>query len=179
MEQFRKTPRARFIDYDCGDYFVTICTENRKCYFGAIRNSQMCLSKIGAFLELQLNSASDYCGNISLPLFVVMPNHVHLIVSIMDDVNIDCCQDYKQRSPNPYLRSNSTCQRHVPTLSRYISSLKGAVTKFACSQGVDFEWQPRYYDHYIRGDKDCNNISAYILNNVAGWSDDCFFSENL
>lgn len=177
MEQFRKTPRARFLDYDRGDYFVTICTKNRRCYFGNIHNSQMILSEIGAFLESQLNSASDYCENIYVPLFVVMPNHVHIIVSITGDVSIDCCNDYEQRSPNPCLRGNSTCQRHVPTLSRYISSLKGSVTRFARSRDIEFGWQPRYHDHFIRGEKDCNNISAYILNNVAGWSDDCFFSE--
>lgn len=41
MTQYRKTPRAQFLDYDEGDYFITICTHDRKHYFGEIYNGEM------------------------------------------------------------------------------------------------------------------------------------------
>lgn len=60
MDQFRKTPRANFLDYEDGDYFITICTRDRKHYFGKIINGTMMLSDIGKFAQQQLNDASMY-----------------------------------------------------------------------------------------------------------------------
>lgn len=181
MEQYRKTPRAKFLDYDEGNYFVTICTENKKHFLGEISDGIMHLSEIGLFVESQLKSASEYCKDIEIPLFVVMPNHIHAIVSVIRRDMPPACSDGNllQRSPNPSLRANPTCQRHVPTLSRYISSFKGAVTKYARTHNIEFGWQPRYHDHYIRGNNDGNKISDYILNNVAKWQEDCFFKDEI
>lgn len=171
MSQYRKTPRASFLNYDYGDYFITICTKDKSHYFGEIRNGRIYLSEIGKYIELQLSEADKYCGQcIRIPLFVVMPNHVHFIASTRG-FDIDYSTD---RCPNPNLRQNPTCQRHVPTLSRYVSSLKGAVTKYAHKKGLDFGWQPRYHDHAIRGAHDGNNIADYINNNIARWNEDCF-----
>ena len=170
MAQYRKTPRARFINYDYGDYFITLCTQNRKHYFGEIINLEMVLNEMGLFAYEQLSRSTEICSYAKVLLFVVMPNHIHFIVSIKEYLNSN---DYEQRSLNPSLRGNPTCQRHVPTLSKFISSFKGAVTKYAKSLNIEFSWQARYHDHLIRGVKDGNNISEYILNNVVRWQQDC------
>lgn len=177
MEQYRKSPRAKFLDYDKGNFFVTICTKERKHYFGEIYNGEMNYNVIGEFAALQLSSASDFCREIDIPLFVVMPNHIHAIITVnRRDMSLAFIEgDILQRNPNPALRGNPTCPRHVPTLSRYISSFKGVVTKFAKLRNHDFGWQSRYYDHYIRGNYDGNIITEYILSNVAKWQEDCFF----
>lgn len=174
MEQYRKTPRARFIDYDSGDYFITICTKDRKHYFGEIVDSEMRLTAIGKFVNNQLEKCSEYCPALSIPVFVVMPNHIHFIVVLSGEA---ATNGFEQRTPNAALRANPTCQRHVPTLSKYISSLKGAVSKHAKSLGMEFGWQTRYHDHVIRGIREGNNISDYISNNVAKWHEDCFNKE--
>ena len=175
MEQYRNSPRAKFIDYDKGDYFVTICTHNKKHYFGEIKNGTMILSEIGKFVERQLIRCDELCRDLYIPLYVVMPNHIHFIISINGD-RIDTNQ-FEQRTPNPALRANPSCRRHVPALSKYVSSLKGAVSKYAKSTGAEFGWQPRYHDHLIRGHTDGNNIGEYIMNNVAKWQMDCFFDD--
>ena len=172
MDQYRITPRASFLDYDSGDYFITVCTKEKKHFFGEIANGVMCFSPIGAFTDEQLRKVNVFCPNIEIPVFVVMPNHIHAIVCM----DVESIYDgNEQRSPNPSLRVNLTCQRHVPTLSRYVSSLKGAVTKYAKTLGLEFAWQSRYYDHLIRGNADRNNICEYIDNNVARWQTDCFY----
>lgn len=172
MTQYRKTPRAQFLDYDEGDYFITICTHDRKHYFGEIYNGEMYLSEIGEFCKVQIDNAHSFNDKIDIVVATIMPNHIHFIV------HVDKCDGEvapnQQRCPNPSLRANSTCQRHVPTLSRYISSLKGAVTKFALSKDIEFRWQGRYYDHLIRGERDEGNIYNYIIDNVSRWEDDCF-----
>ena len=151
MEQYRKSPRARFLEYDSGDYFITICTRGRRHYFGEIAGAEMRLSAIGVFVSDQLERCSEFCPDISIPLFVVMPNHLHFIVSLEGAV---VTKGFEQRSP--------------------IAALRGAVTKYARASWIDFGWQSRYYDHMIRGARDGNNICEYILNNVAMWREDCF-----
>ena len=177
MDQYRKTPRAKFLEYNGGDYFITICTKGKKHYFGEIYNSEMVFSELGGFVNQQISMASSFCRNVNIPLFVVMPNHIHLIVNVKDNNEV-AEEGYEQRSPNPSYRPNPDEERCVPPLSRYISSLKGAVTKFARSRNIEFDWQSRYYDHYVRGNFDGNNISEYILNNVAKWESDCFYDDN-
>lgn len=178
MNQYRKSPRAQFIHYDGGDYFITICTKGRKPYFGEICGGEMHFSQIGRYLDTQLKLATQLCGYVEIPLYVVMPNHIHAIVCIRRDVPLARIDVGLMRSPNPSLRPDPTCQRHVPTLSRYVNSLKGAVTRYARLMGVEFEWQSRYHDHYIRNNCDGNNISEYISNNVARWDTDCFYFDN-
>ncbi len=184
MANYRKSPRAPFIDYEYGDYFITICTQGHTHFFGEIINGEMHLSELGTFLDNQLRKASDFNPDIEVVQFVVMPNHIHAIIThthrnvnqsdqlhkraLIDESNMG------QRSPNPLFRGNPFDNRHVPLISRYINSLKGAVTKYANRRGIVFAWQGRYHDHLIRGSRDGNLITDYILNNVARWENDCF-----
>ncbi len=173
------TPRASFLNYDEGDYFITLCTKDKMHFFGEIDSDGMHLSRIGTHVEKLLKSAHVFCDYVEVPLYVVMPNHVHLIVRICKEFSSSEVETgIIQRVPNPALRANPTCQRHVPTLSKYINSFKGAVTKYAKSCNTDFAWQGRYHDHFIRGVKDGNNIWEYILNNVARWQEDCFYTNS-
>lgn len=181
MEQFRKSPRADFLDYNYGKYFITICTKNKEYYFGKITRGKMILSPIGQFVESQLKNASGFNSKIEVLVYVVMPNHIHAIVRLCRDVPLArmIVNPHQQRQPNPSLRANPTCQRHVPTLSKYINSLKGTVTKYAKLHNIDFVWQSRYHDHFIRGLKDENNIWNYIIHNVENWDKDCFYPNEL
>lgn len=172
MEQYRKTPRACFLSYDEGDFFITICIRDRKHHFGEIENNVMHYSETGRFCFSELEKASQYNPRIKIPVFTVMPNHIHFIIHLekddMEEENIE------QRNPNPSLRPKIDSKRKVALLSKYVSSLKGSVTKFAKAKGIDLKWQGRYHDHYIRGPHDGNNISEYIVNNVYRWDSDCF-----
>lgn len=82
MDQYLKSPRANFLDYDGGDYLITICTTQKIQYFGEVFDNEMHLSEIGIFVTSQLNLASNYYSDIEIPLFVVMPNHIHLIIRV-------------------------------------------------------------------------------------------------
>lgn len=175
MDQYRKSPRAKFHDYDGGDYFITICTKNRIHFFGDILNGSIQLSQIGLYTYDQLFRASDYCPNIIIPVFTVMPNHIHALISLRNPSLDFNDMTELQRAPNPCLRSNCDEARYVPLLSRYISSFKGAVTKYAKRINPDFGWHSRYHDHIIRNNRDRNLISSYILTNHLRWKDDCFF----
>jgi REP element-mobilizing transposase RayT len=76
------TARAIWHDYNGGMYYVTICTNWRNHYFGEIVNGKMILTGIGAYLNEQLQNIANHYPYAEMPLWVVMPNHLHCIVVI-------------------------------------------------------------------------------------------------
>lgn len=178
MSQYRKSPRADWILYNEGSYFVTVCCKDHRHYFGEIHHGVMHYSAIGEFLDGELNNSSLHHRHISVPLHVVMPNHFHAIVHVETPARsgpIPTSVD--ERCPEGYLLATYRAPvtgRNQPLLSSYIGSLKSAVTRFAHSINMEFGWQPRYHDHMLRGSCDANNISDYILNNITKWESDCF-----
>lgn len=153
----RKSPRAIFHDYSGGDYFVTICTKDKRHYFGKISDGTMHLSEIGRIADLKLSELSTHYKYVEVPLYVVMPNHIHAIICIRDSKDAPGC---------------------VPTqrtaLSVVVGGYKQSVTMYARRNNIDLIWQSRYHDHIIRCANDGNRIAEYIENNVARWDADCF-----
>lgn len=81
----RKSPRARWHDYTGADYFVTFCTKDRELYFGDIVDGKIELSEIGEWAKTQIEQTVVIRQNeVSIPMYVVMPNHIHLIVVCSD-----------------------------------------------------------------------------------------------
>ena len=61
---------------------MTICTKNREYFFGTIQNTEMLLSETGKYLKQQLQTIGEHYSYAEIPLWTIMPNHIHLIVSI-------------------------------------------------------------------------------------------------
>lgn len=76
------TARATWHDYDAGEYFITVCTQNMEHYFGEIVSGQMCFSRIGEFADEQCRNIQMHHAYATIPLWVVMPNHLHAVVII-------------------------------------------------------------------------------------------------
>jgi REP element-mobilizing transposase RayT len=77
----RKSPRATWHDYNGANYFITVCTKNHDLYFGDVVDGRMELSEIGEWAVKQIEQTAIIRQNdVEIPMFVVMPNHVHLIV---------------------------------------------------------------------------------------------------
>ena len=156
----RKSPRAYFHDYSGGDYFVTICTRDKEHFFGKILNAEMIFSKIGEYCHRQIEELQKHYHYVRVPVFVIMPNHVHAIICIKNTDDI--------RTHEPCVPTSRTA------LSVVIGGFKRAVTLFARRNNIGFAWQSRYHDHIIRGPQDGNNIAEYIENNITRWVTDCF-----
>ena len=92
MEKFRGKYRissARWQNWDyrwVSAYFITICTKNRKCFFGEISNSIMKLSDVGILADIFWNEIKNHTKNIELGEYVVMPNHVHGILVLNGEI---------------------------------------------------------------------------------------------
>ena len=94
-DRFRNTyripsARAAWHDYSGGTYFVTICTQNREHHFGSIvynqnNEAEMEYSEMGRYANEQFKNVSAHYPYAEIPLWVVMPNHVHCLVIIRNN----------------------------------------------------------------------------------------------
>ncbi|MCF6147564.1 MAG: hypothetical protein E3K37_02785 [Candidatus Kuenenia sp.] len=83
--KFRKSIRLKEYDYSMeGAYFITICTYDRECMLGNVADDEMLLNQFGNIVLECWNSLTGRYTNIELDKFVVMPNHIHGIIKIID-----------------------------------------------------------------------------------------------
>lgn len=78
----RKSPRAKWHDYNGAEYFITICTKNMMHYFGKITNGEIQLTEVGEYLKHQIDNIHNHYSFADVLLYTIMPNHIHLIISI-------------------------------------------------------------------------------------------------
>ena len=57
--------RAQWHDYNCGFYFITICTDKREHFFGEIHDSKMTLSQLGFFANSYIKKINYIEQNIA------------------------------------------------------------------------------------------------------------------
>ena len=197
----RHISRAKWHKYNGAEYFVTICTAERAHYFGTVRDGQTQLTAVGECLKREIENVQNHYPYAAIPLYVIMPNHVHLIVVIDGDKTP---YDRTCRDAACHVRNNDVCHvknddvchnnadaaRDVPTtgknvrmqnvanrqgwLSVCIGGIKSAVTRFARENGIPFGWQSRYHDHIVRSQNEMNRIAEYIEQNPLVWDADCF-----
>lgn len=193
--------RASWHTYGGGAYFVTICTAHREHYFGEIADGEMHLAAIGQFVASNLHNVSVHYQYAGIPLFVIMPNHLHAIVFIDGNKIPSTRRDVADNIENKNVmipRRDAACHvSTIPTendligknikmqeianqsgwLSVCIGGIKSAVTKYAHNNNIDFEWQSRFHDHIVRNTDEMNRIANYIDNNVAQWESDSFYNK--
>jgi len=75
-------------DYDINaHYFITIVTHNRYHLFGTIVNGEMKLNDIGDIVCTEFFKSFVMREELSLGGFVIMPNHIHMIVTLQNVIN--------------------------------------------------------------------------------------------
>jgi REP element-mobilizing transposase RayT len=87
------TARAVWHNYNGGDYFITICTTGKLHYFGEIDNGEMMLNALGQKLDELIGDIKIHNPYCEIPLYQIMPNHVHLIVCIDSACRDAACRD--------------------------------------------------------------------------------------
>ena len=178
LGKYRKqSARAMWHDYDGGLYFVTICTKDRQCYFGNISDSRMCFTEIGEYAEQCIKQISTHNPYAEILSWVIMPNHIHLMIKISQFVETEHAPSLQQNQceneiVDEKMRAISSRKNN---LSYAVGNFKSAVTKFANERGIPFAWQTRFHDHILRDICEMNQIADYIENNVQKWEMDKFY----
>ena len=175
--------RAWWHQYNGGTYFVTICTKNRENYFGRIVDGVMEMSEMGKCLNEQILLTSQMRAdmNVEIPLFSIMPNHVHLIVVIGDNVYNtpvkydDGVSTGRDAMPCVSDSINNTFSPQSKNLASIIRGIKIGTKAYATTNNIVFDWQPRFHDHIVRNVDELNAIANYIEDNVANWKEDDFY----
>jgi REP element-mobilizing transposase RayT len=82
----RRSIRLKGYDYSkAGLYFITIVTQDMACLFGDIKNGKMILNDGGRIAHKSWMEIPDHFPNTKLDEFVIMPNHVHGIIQIIEN----------------------------------------------------------------------------------------------
>ena len=186
-----QSTRAIWHDYNCGMYFVTICAAERKHYFGdiIIENDEpkMLLSEIGKVTDECIKKMETLHNDIVVPLYQIMPNHIHLIIVVeaspaSTGETADGCRDDVPHRLNNQLhntvnKNKQTISHSRGRLSNVIGGLKRAVKKYANANNIPFAWQQRFYDRIMRGQDETNRIAGYIESNLGNWQQDEFLAD--
>jgi putative transposase len=157
----RNTLRLRDFDYRTpGYYFVTIGTYQHLPIFGEVRNARMHLNPLGEIVKECWLLIPQTTGFIELDQFVIMPNHLHGIVYIMDS------------APEIQVEPLPTAHAQANSLSVVIRTFKAGVTRIANQQWQEPPakiWQRSFYDHIIRNEESLQAVRYYIANNPLVW----------
>lgn len=159
----RKPTRLKGYDYSTpGAYFITICTKDRKCLLSEITVGQG-LAPAETQLTIYGNIAKEqlellelrYIG-IKIDKYVIMPNHIHILISNYD-----------------MAAGASPC----PTISDVMRSFKSITTRLCRKSGLTEShlFQSSFHDHIIRNKNDYEKIWEYIDSNILKWEKDCFY----
>ena len=147
------------IDYSHGTFFVTIQAAFNKTIFGAIVGAKSVLNELGEAVAASLRSLGERYPGTEVIEFVVMPNHVHVILRLA------------RRRDN---------RKHQ--LGYVIGRFKGWISKVyrdlvAAGRAVDVgttPWQRDYWDKLVTTDEQLEAYRRYIRQNPAKWTRDRF-----
>ena len=157
MDEKPKRRPNRLAGYDYsqnGAYFITVCTKNRAELFSEIAvGAASCrpqLSGIGKIVEYEILKLSTTYDNAYIDYYVIMPNHVHIII-VIHNVN--------------------GRQNAAPTVPQMMNQWKRAVSLKA---GFS-PWQKSFHDHIIRNEAENLKIWEYIDTNPVKWESDMYY----
>jgi len=169
----RNSIRLKGYDYSqVGLYFITICTQYKECLFGNIKHDEMILNNAGLMVENEWLGLKKRYFHIELHEYVVMPNHFHGVIQILENGQLEILRQGDSGQP----------QGIAPTVGDIVGAFKSLVTdKYIHNvkqnnwQRFDGKlWQRNYYEHIIRDEKSYLQIVEYIKTNPIKWHDDTY-----
>ena len=111
------------------------------------------LTPYGEIVDEAINAIPKHYPHIKLLQYVIMPNHIHVILFIPYD-------------GGRMISSPTSILMVVGQMKRYVSKKVGMAI-----------WQKSFHDHIIRDKNDYEKISRYIHENPIKWRYDCLYTE--
>ncbi len=170
FKQIYNPKSNRFQNFDYSSnwwYFITICTKDRENYFGEIIDWEIILNDFWKIAEKYYLEIPKHFPFVELDEFVIMPNHVHFIIFIVDDIGRDVAMQHlydNDKFTKEYYSNISPKKWELWTIIRSFKSIcTKTINKF--QNKTSFAWQPNYYDRIIRNEEELQKIRKYILEN--------------
>ena len=165
----RKYTRLQNFDYNsAGVYFITICTKDRQCILsrvvgtGVLDCPKIELTKYGEIADKYINQLNNFYEHLSVEGYVIMPNHIHILLFIKENGQSGTPDPTKERID----RANSGLSKFISTFKRFCNKEYGKNI-----------WQTRSNDHIIRNRQDYEEHLRYIYENPTRWYYDELYSE--
>jgi putative transposase len=159
-------PHLRLPGYDYsseGGYFLTISTADGECTFGHVVGEEMLLNEYGRIVEEEWLKSAELRSELHLGEFVVMPNHLHGIVLIIQPDGRTNCR----------LHVRASAPRRPRSISSFVAGFKAVVTRrinILRSTPDRKVWHDNFFDRIIRDEKMCFAIAKYIQENPKKWA---------
>ena len=102
--------------------------------------------------------------NINIEKYVIMPNHVHMIILIHNENNAMVNNGGDGGASGKPRPTNALIPKHISSIKRFTNK----------QAGFDM-WQDGYHDHIIRDETDYQTRWRYIDENPAKWAEDDYF----
>jgi len=198
----RRSLRLQGYDYSQnGWYFITLCTHDRECLFGEIKQTRIITNNMEKLSisqinmnEMVLNELGNVVQNVweslcerfpvSLDEYQIMPNHFHGILSIQKNIIRAIHESPLQTELSPVgahhdapvIYKNQLSVNKRSLLSQIIGYFKMNGTKqikIIKSNNIFFKvWQRNYYERIIRDEDELYTIRQYIKLNPVNWDKD-------
>jgi putative transposase len=181
QKHHRRSIRLKGYDYsESGAYFVTVLTWQRECLFGEITGGEMRLNEFGQIVRAEWLKTARIRPHVEIheDEFVVMPNHLHGIIWIVDDRMVGATWQVAptQVAPTSVAPTRNKSKTLIPnSLGAIIGQFKTASAKrinaLRQRRGIPV-WQRNYYERIIRNDHELNNVWDYMDANPTNWDSD-------
>ncbi|MBO1048762.1 MAG: transposase [Dolichospermum sp. DEX182a] len=160
----RRSIRLKDYDYTQeGAYFITICTKNKQCIFGDIKQGEMQLNLLGTIARDYWQEIPQHFPHIKLDIFVIMPNHIHGILWIIEKIKTT----NQQRNFGEMILGSIPC-----VIRSYKSAVTKKINQICHQKGISSVWQKNFYEHIHQDEKSLEIIRNYIINNPLNWEND-------
>ena len=161
----RKPTRLTGFDYNTnGAYFITICTQNRRKLLSRVVGDDVLgvpksveLLPHGKIADKYINQLNDFYDNVKVEGYVIMPNHIHIMLFVSENGT--------PRTSSP-TKQTSAASQFVSTFKRFCNKDYGKNI-----------WQRGFYDHIIRNHEDYEEHVKYIYENPTRWYYDELYTE--
>lgn len=152
-----------------GAFLVTFCTHGRYHFFGEVRKGIMGLSDAGCIVAQEIQRTSLIRSHVKIDSWIVMPNHIHMIVVIQPI--LDNIVEMERRSISTEIAERIPLQRRKSnSLGSIVQSIKCVCTNRIRLEVIDdFAWQSNFHDRIIGNYGMLNNMRRYIVNNPRCW----------
>jgi len=191
-------------DYSApGNYFITICIQDREEILGKIINGEMQLSAYGEIVKNEFIKMAQYHQRATLDEWVIMPNHVHCIITLgeygnidgndgaldsagdgngdaIGDGNVEKIHEFSLQKPTAPTENDIKQYRRlrrkmlIPVITGKFQQQTSKQINILRNTAGQKTWQPNYHDHVIRDEPEYLRIKQYIISNPAKWNEDTF-----
>ena len=130
----------------------------------------MVLNGFGNVVRACWDDLPNHYHNVELDTFVIMPNHLHGIIGLIQTV--------RPESVGAGFKPAPTKQHGLPEIVRALKTFSARRINAIPRAPGHSMWQRNCYERVIRDEDELNRIREYIVYNPAKWADDKDNPEN-